>query len=160
MNQLSNIAIVTNLPKEAFTRCIEQIFAGQDGDKEEVLFSLSQKTVQLRKIIKTVVSFGGFIDDHTGRKVDDHPSYAVFAKGEDLHLVPLYGDGGFCLNPIELRGEIPHLSQWSCGGVVYTNNATLEGNLRDYNNGRENRPGDTILACAQKRNEGFAVKSV
>jgi hypothetical protein len=107
-----------------------------------------------------VATKDGFVDDHSGKKVEGHPSYLVLAKDEVLYLCPTYGDGGFCLSPIEMVDGVAHLSRYSVGGVVYTARPTLEGNLRDYNNGRGNHLSDNILACAQKRSVGYAVKAV
>lgn len=145
-------AIINNGYSTIFT--VESAFAGK-----AVPDNVSAEMKKLLTTIAVVVK-DGFIDDHSNRKVGDHPSYLILAKGGNLYLCPTYGDGGFCLNPIEMEGDVAHLSKWSVGGVVYTARPTFEGNLRDYNNGREHRPSDMILACAQKRSVGYAVKAV
>ena len=141
----------------------QKAFSGEEIKGLGVGARSSAKLAQVKKVVEIIedlIGQGGFIDGHNNRPVEDHPTFVVYAKGNNLHLVPAYGVGGFCLNPIEKIGTgfKPMLSQWSCGGVVYSTKDTLEGNLRDYNNGRENRTDDCVLVVIKKGDAGYTVK--
>jgi hypothetical protein len=151
-------AIKTTIAAFNSVEFLESLFAGKINLDNVQGLDENPKMCELLTFLTTiaVVVKDGFVDDHSGRKVEDHPSYLVLAKGEGLYLCPTYGDGGFCLNPIELEGGVAHLSRYSVGGVVYSDQQTYEA----YNDSRDNRPSDHILACAQKRSVGYAVKVV
>ena len=155
-------AINKHLPSFNIPEFLEGMFAGKvldlsgaEGLKDHPQMKKFLTTVQ------TVITDNGFIDDHSGRKVVDHPMYMLYAKSDRLMLVPAYA-GGFSINPIEVKDGVAHLSQWSAGGVV-SRATSLEEAAKLYNSFEELEYGlDRILAVMIKKPDeiGYTVKAV
>jgi len=86
--------------------------------------------------VAAMAANGGMaVDDHNGRRTKAAVGLMThYGPGwvGSTRVVALFEGTPFCLNRIEVRNGVPHITPWSVGGVVDPA-GTLEETLEGYN---------------------------
>lgn len=105
--------------------------------------SINNKTAYNNRVLDTLKQNNGqFIDDHSHTSNFSKAKHvAIFKRANKEHVVILYENTYFCLNPLVLDKEgVVHLSTTSVGGTLYKNAGQSLQDMVDCFNKHSNDP--------------------